>query len=110
MILSKSLALEPLWRALSSKSGYYSRFLSALTNVEYSGKSISSTRSVSTGYLPVLPVVVVLNNITLQETITKEPKNATRKTPFCSSFREGHLLGTPVLFVGDPGSPCWGPR
>jgi hypothetical protein len=64
MTLSKSLALEPLWRALSSKSGYSSKFLSALTSVEYSGKSINSTRSVPTGNLPVLPVVVVFKHNT----------------------------------------------
>jgi len=33
-ILSKTLALEPLWRALSSKSGYSSRLRSALTCAE----------------------------------------------------------------------------
>ena len=57
--LSKSLAFDPLCLAFSSKSGYSSRFLSALTSVEYSGKSISSTRSVPKGRPPVLPVVVV---------------------------------------------------
>src|SRR5215210_5963745 len=71
MTLSKRRALEPLWRALSSKSGYSSRFLSALTSVEYSGKSISSTRSLSTGYLPILPspfpCSCCFNNITLQD-------------------------------------------
>jgi hypothetical protein len=30
--------------------------------------------------------------------------------PFCSKFPKADLLGTPVVFVGDPGSACWGPR
>ena len=111
MSLSKSLALEPLWRALSSKSGYFSRFLSALTNVEYSGKSISSTRSVSTGNLPILPVVVVLNNITLQDK-QKQRNQKTRhgKPRFAAILEKAtcwgpryFLLGTPVTLVGDPG-------
>jgi hypothetical protein len=32
------------------------------------------------------------------------------KTPLYSNFRESHLLGTPVVFVGDPGNSCWAPR
>src|ERR687897_511730 len=111
MTLSKSLALEPLWRALSSKSGYSSRFLSALTSVEYSGKSINSTRSLSTVNLPIFSLLLLFKqHNTTRETKTKEGKNASQKTLFCRNFREGHLLGTPAVFVGDPGNSCWRPR
>src|SRR5829696_4882434 len=118
MILSKSLALEPLWRALSSKSGYFSRFLSALTNVEYSGKSISSTRSVPTNNLPVLLCSCCLTTLTLQEkqeqraTETRHEKPcfaATLERATCRAPRY-FLLGTPVVLVGHPGTFCWAPR
>src|SRR5215213_2650265 len=125
MTLSKSLAFEPLWRALSSKSGYSSRFLSALTSVEYSGKSISSTRSLSTGNLPILPVVpphspcsCCFNNITLQDKQKQRDEKTRRKNLRFAGVLEKatcwapryFLLGTPVVLVGDPGSICWRPR
>src|SRR5215211_6167916 len=89
MTLSKSLALEPLCLALSSKSGYSSRFLSALTSVEYSGKSISSTRSLCTGNLPILSLWLLLNNITLQDKQKQRDQKARHENPRFAATLEG---------------------